>query len=233
MQRMDALYNLQKYDDTLADLRTKLAALAAEDVAMVRELKQLQRTEEMIRGEIQRAEAEAGQQEAEAGARVAEINRMNSRYLQVKTEKELEKYNTELQRLEADRDGLETAALAAMERAEEAGGRLQAAEKIRQGRETEFAVIRDRIGRETSNLQEEVAKLTPLRADFRAQMDEEALAQYDRIAGKRKPAVARVERQTCQGCHLQVPATILSDLRDRERPKTCPNCSRILYEPLR
>jgi predicted nucleic acid-binding Zn-ribbon protein len=59
-------------------------------------------------------------------------------------------------------------------------------------------------------------------------VDAPMLQRYDRIAARRRPAVAMADRGKCMGCHVSLPPQILLELRRGGGLHTCGNCQRIL-----
>lgn len=230
---VDAVENLQSYDLAIEDAAKKRAACDARlrDLAEARAAR-----------EAAIAAAEAGRDEnirrtrgleRDLAVKEGEITRLEGRYLLLKTEKEIEKYESELARLRGEKGALEEAVLAAMDEAETLAADLDRLGREHRERSALDAVDGDAAREDAARLDGERARLAKLRGEFAAGLPPQALAEYEALAGKRKPAVARVERDTCQGCYLSISATILSDLRDRERLRKCSNCGRILFLPPR
>jgi uncharacterized protein len=66
----------------------------------------------------------------------------------------------------------------------------------------------------------------------RAEIDENALSNYDRISKAKGTAVAEALNQKCMACQMMVRPQRWNDLRDRgndETMMTCESCGRLLY----
>lgn len=230
---VDAVENLQRYDDNLdavakkrLGLTGRLAALAAERAAHAGRIAGLN-------ARIAAADKAGRGLGREIEAKEADIAKFGSRYLLLQTEKEVEKYNVEMERLRSEKDALEESLLGQMEIVETVTAELAEAERAGAADELGRGVEEEKLGDEIANLDEEKAKLTRLRSDYAAGMVPEPLAVYEAVRGKLRPAVARVERGNCGGCHLQISANALSELRDRGQLRKCGQCGRILYLPPR
>ena len=57
------------------------------------------------------------------------------------------------------------------------------------------------------------------------------LEKFDRLAARKKKAVALVQNGVCGGCHLRIAGGILASLTSSTEPHFCEHCGRFLYLP--
>lgn len=124
--------------------------------------------------------------------------------------------------------------------------RLLDAMETLETRQAEFAAAQERLATVESIWQQRQAGLledkdqieTQLRA-LKIKRDRMAgevpwadLTTYDRIRrAKRGVAVAAVVHDTCQGCRVTVPNSVLRQVKVGQEFATCPSCTRILHMP--
>jgi predicted nucleic acid-binding Zn-ribbon protein len=90
----------------------------------------------------------------------------------------------------------------------------------------QIGVINDR----EINLKKELAELQTGRAELAAGVDESTRNRYERILkSKGENVVVGIEHSSCGGCHMRLPAQIVTSCRGEAELITCPNCGRILY----
>lgn len=68
-------------------------------------------------------------------------------------------------------------------------------------------------------------------AELRAKIPAPILAHYDRLGDQGKKGVAVLRHQTCSGCHMRVPVSVVFDLKHAQDVCLCENCNRYLYLP--
>jgi len=94
------------------------------------------------------------------------------------------------------------------------------------------AVADAALQRASSEIDAELAALDAERATRRAELDETTLARYGRIRNSSGVAVARLVGHRCEGCHLDLSAAEVDDVKDEAASSDgvaeCPNCGRML-----
>ncbi len=94
-------------------------------------------------------------------------------------------------------------------------------------------VVDDQIGtlnQREVNLKKELGELTTGRVQLAEAVDEGTRNRYERLAkSKGGNVVVGVEHSACGGCHMKLPAQVVTMARGQQEIVTCPNCGRILY----
>ncbi len=229
MSRGTDLLALQRLDERIGALRTEISDLEAA-LAGDPEL-------DLLRSGT--AGAEAGVRVDELAARRAEQDlatvRTRARQLErrlydgsVRNPQDLLGMQRDLQSLQPQIQTLEARLLEAMEAAEEATGRLgeaRAAQGEREeGRRSQEAPRRDRVASARRTLEDTEAA----RAVAAAAAGAADLRTYDRVAVHRRPAVVRLEGESCGGCHLPLGIREAHQARSGEALVQCSNCDRVV-----
>lgn len=230
MELCELLLNLQKYDNAIAsqaaDYNRLLARVAEIDAAVGRDRDAISSLEARVK-ENTLATAES---EKEVGFIESQIEKLSARFLLIKNEKELAKYNAEMEKLKNDKNRAEEVELGRMDESEKLASEIAArkaeADLKKKKFETELADLNEKI----ANQKSELDKLNESRRVFSGGIPADALAAYDRLhKAKNGRAVAEVSRKICSGCHLTVPDNTLARARSRAVIVFCPNCQRIMF----
>ncbi len=88
----------------------------------------------------------------------------------------------------------------------------------------------ERLAREQTQLEAELAALTQKRAAAARQMDADGLGTYEELRRvKQGLAVAKLVQGRCEGCRISLPVSDQRNARSGHKLATCSNCGRILY----
>ena len=90
-----------------------------------------------------------------------------------------------------------------------------------------FAELK-RLDERQAELESRAAELDRDREALVTRIDAGLLARYEKIAARHGSAVARVHRETCQGCRVNIPPQMHIELLRGESLITCQRCKRIL-----
>lgn len=126
----------------------------------------------------------------------------------------------------SDLDGKTLELMEALERAQKRSGDSSAVLKQVEAVRTEET---QKLARERKALDTRLAELAPLRDQARAALDAEILATYDRLrSAKGTNALARLKKDACSACGMQIPSGLISRIDEGEELVFCPDCGRIL-----
>ena len=227
---IELLTSLQRLDQGI-HVKKREAEETARQLQALEEAVQ-QRAADTKRLREEHAEAKARQIKTER--ELAEVeDRMKDRRMRlqrIRSEKELQATQREIDHLKERIAQLEEAELQVLEETETLGAKLSASESsLREGErvlEQERATL---IARE-STLVQEIDRDGAARMEIAQKLDEELRRRYELLFSRRGGmAVVAVRNGTCQGCHMHVPPQLFNQILKGERVLDCPNCQRILF----
>ncbi|HUC84389.1 MAG TPA: C4-type zinc ribbon domain-containing protein, partial [Candidatus Acidoferrales bacterium] len=86
------------------------------------------------------------------------------------------------------------------------------------------------LNQREGNLKKELAELQAGRAALAGAVDDSTRARYERLfKNKGENVVVGIEHSACGGCHMKLPAQIVTNCRAQAEVVSCPSCGRILY----
>jgi len=172
------------------------------------------------------------QAERDAAEVAAHKVRLEAQMKTVIAPREAEALMHEIGILDAQTDALDTRELEALEEQSEIDDRLT--DHLRSEATLRDAVrsADEALQRATSEIDAELGVLVRQRAERRGELDESTLARYERVRNSSGVAVAKLVGHRCEGCHLDLSAAEVDDVKDEAAGPAgvaeCPNCGRIL-----
>jgi hypothetical protein len=146
--------------------------------------------------------------------------------------REAEALMHEIATLDERVDALDIAELEALEEQSEIDDRLTAHLRDESALRDAVTSADVALQRATSEIDTELDGLATRRSTQRAELSDSALARYDRVRGSSGVAVARLVGHRCEGCHLDMSAAEVDEVKDQaanaDGVAECPNCGRIL-----
>jgi predicted nucleic acid-binding Zn-ribbon protein len=228
LEGLQSLVDLSQVDMHLAERERELSGIPAKRSACAEERSQVEARLETVREAV--AEAEVVQRGAEGDVRDQEalLAKLEGQQHQVKSN---EAYTALLHEMEQSKRAIsdaETRILEAMEAIEQANRDLASGDR-------DASAVRERLDREEraldereQRLQKEISELRQRREEIVGGLDAELLGRYERIASRRSPAVAVVNRELCQGCRVDIPPQSYIEILKGQSIVTCERCHRIL-----
>jgi len=228
MQGLQALLDLSRVDVQIAELEGEKGGLPTARATLIAERAKGLGAVEAAQAAYVAAEQEQRRHEAAVADREALVKKLEGQQHQVKTNEAYKVLLHEIDQARAAISDAETMILEAMEGIEACRAEVERARAAAKATE-ERSAQQERVFAEREKALDE--KLGNLRRDREAivvGVDPVQLARYDRIATRRRPAVALVVKGSCMGCHVTIPPQTILELRRGEGLHTCGNCQRIL-----
>ena len=179
---------------------------------------------------LRAAETEQRRVEGELQEQEALLQKLEGQQFQVKSNATYTALLHEMERARQAISDRETRILELMEAIEAATASVSEAD-------VEVAAVREQGATEGQALDErekvleaEVVRLRAERDALCARIESGVLAQYARIASRRRPAVVSIFHEMCLGCRVNIPPQNYIEILKAERIITCGNCHRILIQ---
>jgi predicted nucleic acid-binding Zn-ribbon protein len=229
---LEKLLVLQDRDTKRLSLERQLRAVPVDIAAVEAAIASEKSSIEGARSEIKSLESGKKVLETEIGSAEGKLGKYRTQQLGVRKNDEYQALGHEIEVTQVQIGELEGRELEIMYSIDEARKKFAAAEATHKqniaGHEARIAVLRERGGVLAASLkaaQEEVAAA-------RAQVDENGLRAYDRMASRGMPVVVPVQDGKCGGCHLKVSSEVEYAARGKGPPgelPICDQCNRIVY----
>lgn len=189
------------------------------------------------RKELEAAEAFLGEEnsrrrglELEVEALRETLSKYRSQLMEVKTNKEYEAMLQEIATAEGKIAKKEDRILEGMMVIEEKEQLTEKGRREFQQKEKKVLQKRSELEKFASEAQAQIDDLQQEKGQLRAQIPEELIQQYERIAIVRNGvALAEVKDQSCQGCHVRLRPQFFAEVKTNQEMMTCENCNRFLY----
>lgn len=228
LDSLQQLIDLQQIDDELEAAEVERAGLPGrrDQLATEREVAEARINDA---GEaMQAAEVQQRAAEIELEDKEALLGKLEGQQFQVKSNDAYTALLREMDEARAAISVAETRILEAMERIETAGAERERAEREAKAVFAHVSASKGAFDAREKELEARLAQQRAAREELCSRVPGEMLAQYERIASSRRPAVAKVRNEICQGCRTTIPPQLHLELLRMEQLVTCTHCRRIL-----
>jgi len=223
------LLELQEVDNALDELRRARETYPKRIDELRKELEEERTSLEELKGKLQELERQKRHYERELRRAQDELEKHKARLYEVKTNREYDAVQQEIEAWENSIGQNEEFLLDTMAAIEEltpqVADKEQAYARSRQEKQEEIENLLAKLG----SLEEELVGYLKRREEITGSIDRRLLATYERVRrGRGGVAVVPVTRGACGGCFSQLPPQVVVEVRRGDRLIRCEYCGRIL-----
>lgn len=221
LQALDTqLYRLRRDREAKPKLIEELKARRNEEEAAVKAIE-----EKLKANQIKRKQMELDLSSKEDG-----IKKLQTQLYQLKTNKEYQTMQHEIEGQKADNSRIEDGILTLMEEAENLNRDLAKEKTLFGDAEKHLNEDKKEIEAEIASLGGSISALEAQRNEITALVDKKVLAHYEKVLANRDGvALSAVKSHSCQGCFMNLPPQVINEIKMKDKMVTCESCARILY----
>ncbi len=230
MNQAQQLYQLQALDLELQDLerqRSEIEGQLGESEALKRARSDL----EAARDRLHRAEARVRDLEMDVDQATDKLKQVQAKLYggTVRVAKELSNLQRESEHLAHVKGRLEDDLLESMDAVERLQTELEEIQRRYTELETAWKAEQEALNLRLRETEGAIDRVAAARAQMSQAFSAATLAEYERLCRSRRGrAVARIEQNTCQGCRIGLPMSVVQQARLSPSFVYCPSCGRIL-----
>lgn len=229
----ERLLALQAIDTELDQLETRRRKLPEREELAARELEvtEWEQRRVAMRGRLDELERQIADEEENSGQAAVHRARLEAQLKTVIAPREAEALMHEIETETARIDELDIAEIEALEEQaridDDLTTHLGAEEALRQGQREAETTLQAAL----SEMEEAEASLRERGLDARSGLAEAAISRYERVRGQLGVAVAALHGRQCEGCHLDLSAAEVDEVKEQAASTglaDCPHCGRML-----
>jgi len=227
---IEKLLILQDRDRKLTRVTQELAHIGPERDGLKTKAASTQTALDAAKLRVKQIESERKQRDLEIEAKKAQIEKYLNQQLQTRKNEEYKALTHEIEMAKEVIFKIEDAEIVLMEQAEVAAENVVTAAAEAAAAKKLVDDLIGQLNAREENLKKEFAELTAGRAQLAAAVDDSTRNRYERLfKSKGENVVVSIEHSACGGCHMKLPAQIVTSCRGEAELITCPSCARILY----
>jgi len=227
------LVDLQQRDSLILEKRRFIDKVPLRIFEVDEPLKKAKLELENIKKKNEAALRKKKEKESELSETQEKIRKMKARISDLKTNKEYQAYQKEIEGCEKEITAIEDVILQLMEEIDAVSKEQKAKEAAVNAEIQKIDSFKAELDAEVVNNERELALLKQERAGTVARIDPDVYKTYMRILldSGDGVAVTTARDELCSGCDMNIPPQLYVEIRKNQELLQCPQCRRILYVP--
>ena len=225
----EGLIELQRIDAEVKCLQKQIAEWQQKKRALEEQGQQSQNLLSQAKASQEENVKQRRKNERELEVKEEEIKKYKGQLINLKTNKEYQSMQNEIDNAQQQKGTLEEDVLKVMDAAE---AMTQAVKQ----QEAACKQVQAQIKQEGETIDQEIAQRCLKREDLlkereqaKLRVDPKVMAAYDRLLQHKGSAMVAVVSEVCQGCYMHIPPQIYEEIKKRKKIYYCSNCHRMLY----
>ena len=225
----DLLLKLQKLDDEIDKLRAEEESIPDKKQEIEDKLKAMEANVQTAHDESVDFAKTRKELEIELDANSDKMNKFQSQLYLVKSNREYEALQHEINGLKEKSSAIEDRILETLESTERLTSQIKTEEEALKQERARAGEEQAALDRQLKELQDRIAVETDARKRLTVDLDPMLLKRYERIRkSKGGLAVTSVENGACGGCFRRIPPHEMQNLKKDDLIITCEGCGRII-----
>ena len=227
---MKFLSEVQTLDTVIRKLEKEKNDIPAEIIDLRRKIAKIEEEIAGIEEESEDLRKERRQKEMELDKKVESLNKYRAQKNQIKTNEAYSALLKEIQDMEKEKEDLEDGIFSYMERGEELSNLIKEKKECLSKHGENLSHMEEKNRKRIKQLEKEFSEQTDKRNSTASRVNAKLVSRYERIRkAKDGLAFVSVKNNTCQGCFMELPPQVVSELMKGDKITSCERCSRLLY----
>ncbi|MFH1062614.1 MAG: C4-type zinc ribbon domain-containing protein [Candidatus Omnitrophota bacterium] len=230
MKAIEILKELQKIDSQVFKTKEALEDKPRQIAILEEEFAERSSLLKRLEDELKKVQIGHKEKDLELQSKEASVDKHKNQLSQIKTNKEYNALQVEIEKMKADNSLLEEQIIMLLDKIDTLKASINKEKELLAQEEKKLKTAKAAVELEIRELQETINKLNLQRKiAITADLKPEVLDLYERIRENRgEIAIVPVRDGSCSGCFMNLRAQVLNEL-SLGKLLTCDTCSRILY----
>jgi uncharacterized protein len=229
--QIDRLIKLQQVDSVIYQLKAELEQKPVLIETLKQQTEQEKKDFQSKKDSLKHFQVKRKEREVDLESKENEIKKLNIQLYQLKTNKEYEAMQLQINGLKADCSVLEEEIIKLMDEIEKQEQDSANEQKQLEQKQKESDLHIKKIEEEIKMIEQNLASEQEKRKAIALEIDKKILHKYEKILeAKDGLAITPVLNDACGGCYMQLPPQVINEIRLKNDIICCQLCLRILYD---